>query len=483
MGEFARVEIATEAAQLVDTAIETLEAELAARGVIGWEPNEGNLGIIILGVVAAMAANSATIASTLLEAAFRVYGTRLVKLAFNEGANATANTKWKLLEEGGEFPARTIEAGTQLEAGGLAFYVETEVKVPKGTSEPLITVTAAERGTEYNGLTGVIQLVNTSNFVSEVLIVGETTGGVGQETDEEYLNRLAQILELQAPRPITAGNFAQMVLDATTGVEVGRATAIDGYNPGTTEFEGTPIKAGNKLKEVTSFTGISAEKTSGSQSHPGSLIEGTGIPAGTTVVSVNEGAKEITLSATPSSEPGKEKLKARGSYENQRTVTVFVLGKKAAALTTEQRATLKAYLEERRELNFVIFVEPPSEKNEVRVKATVHVLPGYTAAAVVANVKTALENYLSEETYGNPNQTASGSQTWLNATEAYGVVRYNQIIGVIEAVAGVAYVPSGSSGLAIGRAEAPGSKTADLTLIGPAPLPFTVPANIEVTSV
>jgi hypothetical protein len=119
----------------------------------------------------------------------------------------------------------------------------------------------------------------------------------------------------------------------------------------------------------------------------------------------------------------------------------------------------------------------------VRATATVHCLAGYAESAVVANVKAALEGYLSEELYGNPNGTATGSQTWLNATEAYGLVRYNQLIAVAEAVVGVAYVPAGSSGLAIGLGEAPGSKTSDLVLIGPAPLPTTVASNIKVTAV
>lgn len=484
MGEFQRVEVATEAPQLLDLAIETFEEEVAAKGVVGYEPNEAALEIIEFSTIAPMAANAATVESTLLEAAFRRYGTTLFKLLYNEGAPATASTKWKLLEEGGKFPPRTIEAGTQLEAGGLAFYVEKDVLVLEGESEPLITVLAQERGTEYNGLTGVMQLVNSIDFVSgsEVTIVGETAGGTNQETDEEYMSRLASALELQAPRPITATNFAQMVLDATTGVEVGRATAIDGYSPTEHEFEGTVTSGSATMSEVTSYTGVSPEKTGGTQSHPGTRLKGTNILEGTTVVSVNEGAKTLVMSAKATGSPGKGKVKANGSYENQRTVTVFVLGKNASALTTEQRETLKAYLEERRELNFIIFVEPPSF-NEVRATGTVHVLPGYTESAVVANVKLALENYLSAELYGNPNGTALGSSTWLNATQAFGVVRYNQLIGVMEAVAGVAYVPSGSTGLAIGLGEAPGSKVADLTLVGPAPLPTTVAGNIKVTAV
>lgn len=487
MGEFIAVQFETEAAELLDTAIEKLEAELAAKGVVNYEPREAEPTLIQLGVTAPMAANTAVIASVVPPAVFRSYGTQLFKLLYNEGAAATATTKWTLLEEGGEFPARSITAGTTLEAAGLAFYVEKTTSVAKGESSVTLQVVAAERGTGYNGITGVLTLVNSLNYIAEVAIIGETSGGVNQESDEEYMDRLASALALQAPRPITAANFATMSLDAPSsilpsGVIVGRATAIDGFNPETHEFEGTPKKAGNELTEVTAFIGVSPESTSLPQVHPGSIITGTGIPANTTVVSINEGTKKIVLSATPSSEPGKEKLKALGSYENQRTVTVFVTNKEGKALSTPAREALKAYLEEFRELNFKVFVESASY-NEVRVKATVKVLPTYVAAAVAENAKAAVEKFLSPETWGNPEGQTTGTNSWLNATQGYNVVRYNQIVGVLEAVQGVAYVPAGSAGLAIGKEEAPGSKVADLTLSGPAPLPETKAVNIEVSAV
>jgi hypothetical protein len=486
MAEFVAVQFETEAAELIDTAIAKLEEEMAAKGIVGYEPREAAPEIITLGVTAPMAANTAVIASVVPPAVFRAYGTQLFKLLYNEGAAATATTKWTLLEEGGEFAAHTIPAGTTLEAAGLAFYVEKTTAVVKGESSVTLQVVAAERGLEYNGLTGVLTLTNSLNYVSEVKLVGETSGGVAQETDEEYMNRLASALELQAPRPITAQNFATMTLDAPSsilpsGVVVGRATAIDGFNPEEHEFEATPKKAGKELTEVTSFTGITAESTTLPQIHPGTIITGTGIPANTTVVSLNEGTKKIVLSAEPTSEPGKEKLKAKGSYEQQRTVTVFVTDKEGNALSTPAKEALKAYLEDFRELNFAVFVQS-ANYNEVRVKATVKVLPGFVASSVVANAKAAIERYLSPATWGNPEGQTTGTNSWLNATQGYNRVRYNQIIGVLEAVQGVAYVPSGSAGLAIGKEEAPGAKVADLTLSGPAPLPETKAANIEVAA-
>ena len=488
MGEFSRVEVATEASELVDVAVDKLQEELEAKGVVGWEPNEGDLEIILLNVLAPMAANAATVASTVLEATFRKYGTELAKVAYNEGKAATATTTWTQLPEAGKYPVRTIPAGTQLEGNGFAFTTETEVTTTSEVSTVTVNVVAAERGPEYNGVT-TMTLVNNLNYISGVAVVGETTGGTEQETDEAYMNRLAQVLELQAPRPITAGNYAQMVLDATTGVTVGRATAIDGYSPEVIKIEGKTTTVKTDLKEVSTFTGVSLESTSLPQKHPGSELhwEADGAKTYTTLargttMKAKLGGSEGELNKAALLTAAKGKIEVVGKYEQERTVTVFVLGPEGKELSSGERTTLKTYLEERRELNFKIYVEPPSY-NEVRVTATVHCLPGYTESAVVANVKTAVENYLSPKNWGNPSGAASGAQTWLNATEAFGVVRYNQLVGVIEAVAGVAYVPSGSSGLAIGLEEAPASKVADLILAGPAPLTETIAAHIVVSAV
>jgi len=484
MGEFQRVAISTEASQLVDTALDKYAEELEARGIVGWVPNEGNPEVILINVIAPMAANAALIESVLLEAAFRQFGTKLLKLLYNEGAAATVTAKFKLLEEGGEFPARTIPAGFQLEGSGLAFYVEKEVKVAKGEKEATVIVVASERGTEGNGVTSLTP-VNNLNFLSEVVVVGETTGGANQETDATYMNRLASQLELQAPRPITAANFAQMALGAPasilpSGVVVGRATAIDGYNPEAHKFKAKIENGKTSVTAVTSFTGVSPESKALPQIHPGSELSGVGIVAGTTVVSVNEGAKTLVLSKAATKTEETE-ITATGSYENQRTVTVFVTNPQGLALTTEAREKLLEWLETLRELGFLIYVES-AKYSKVYVTGEIHALPGYVAATVAANVKSSVESYLSPATYGNPTGATTGSNVWLNATQGFNLVRYNQIIEVMGAVQGVAYVPAGSAGLAIGLSVTP-TETLDLTLPGAAPLPLVEPAQIIITAV
>lgn len=488
MSGFVEVELTTEEQALREEGIAKLKELLELKGYSGWEANEADLSIINISSTALMAAMVAQIAAVVPPAVFRKYGTELVKIPYNEGTAATVTTKWTLLEEGGEYAAHTIEAGTQLAIGNLPFYVKENTTVAKTESTKNVVLVAAERGTEFNGLTGTVELVDAIAWVKEVSIIGETSGGVNQETDEEYENRLANALKLQAPRPITAPNFAEQTLQIPTsklpaGVAIARTTAIDGYNPSTITIE-AKTNSSTTLTEVSTFTGVSLESVSLPQKHPGSQLKYEGdtlyevLTRNCTAVSKKAAAEMVITPAALKSE-AKHKIEVTGKYEEQRTVTVFVKVKGTTAVTTETKTKIKEYLEEYRELNFVIYVEAASY-NEIQIKTKLHLLPGYVEATVKAQVKAALENYLSPETYGNPIAQETGVISWLNATQAYNVVRYNSILGVIENVPGVQYVFSGSAGLAIGLAEAPGSKTADLTLYGPAPLTETKAAGITV---
>ncbi len=468
---FVDVELSTSEEQLAREALEKLVALIEEKGVVGWEPSDADLEVILLGVIAMMALNVATVASIVPPAIFRAFGTQLIKLAYNEGAAATVSTKWTIAPEAA---VRTIPAGTTIEAGGLGFVVLADTEVPSEATSVTLNVAAVERGAEYNGIVGVAQQSNPIDWVLEVQLIGESSGGAEQESDEEYLDRLAAALKLQAPRPITAANFAEMALDVPssivpTGVVVGRATSIDGYNPGTHIFKGELTNGSATVKGVTSFAGVT----------PKSQLSGSGIPAGTTVVSVNEGAKTLVLSIEATKTETSE-ITSTGSYENSRTVTTFVTNRQGEALTSEAMTAIETWLRAFRELNFLAFVRGPSTTT-VYVTTKIHVLPGYNAAAVEANVKAALENYLSPATWGNPTGQTTGANAWLNITQGYSLIRYNALIGVIEAVQGVQYVFAGSVGLKLGTDPAPAG-TADLTLQGPAPLAHGTSESILVSS-
>src|ERR1035441_7277966 len=277
MGAFVEFEVDLNETTISEEGLTKLKELLEAQGVVGWEQNPADLAVITLGTVASMVPVVAQIRAVAPAAIFRRYGTELVKTPYNEGAAATATVTFKLNEEGGEYAAHTIEAGVQLVLGEKAFYVKENTSVVKGESSKNVLLVASERGAEFNNLTGTVELVDAITWVKEATIVGESSGGVNQESDEEYANRLAAALKLQAPRPITATDYAGMALDVPssvvpTGVVVGRATAIDGYNPSTIIIEGTPKAASTTVTEVSTFVGVSLESTT-PQKHPGSLLK------------------------------------------------------------------------------------------------------------------------------------------------------------------------------------------------------------------
>lgn len=400
---FIEVNLTLSEEQLAREALEKLVSLIEVKGVVGWEPSDADLEVILLGVIAMMALNVATVAAVVPPAIFRAFGTQLVKIPYNEGTSATALTTWTIVPAEG---VRTIEAGTTIEAASFGFAVEADTEVPAKATSVTLQVVAVGRGTEYNGVGGVAQQTNPIDFVSEVQLVGETTGGAEQETDEEYLNRLVGALKLQAPRPITASDYASFALDVPSvilpaGVRVGRATAIDGYN---------------------------------------ALTKGEGL---------------------------------------ERCVTTFVTDPEGKALSGPAMEAIEVWVRGFREINFMAFVAEPSY-SKIYATLKLHVLPGFDPEAVCESVKTALVTAINPKTWGSPTRGDPGSvPQWPN--EKPSKVRYNSIIGLAEAVPGVAYLFPASEGLKIGTAATP-TGTVDIELAGPAPLPEATSSSIIVTA-
>jgi hypothetical protein len=383
-------------------ALERLKAAVEAKLGEGWEPNAGDLGVIILETIGPMSASLEILVGTVLSAIFRRYGTKLFNLPYNEGAAATGVTSWTLADTAGH----TILAGTQLEISGFGFQVTESVVVAKGSSvASSVPIVAVARGTEYNGLTGVADVLEPQSWVTEVQVVGETSDGAEQEDDEEYEGRLTSELALQAPRPINAEDFAPFVLGVPSnilpsGVIVGRATAIDGYDASTSE------------------TGI------------------------------------------------------------ERCTTTWVTDEKGKALSSEAMTALETWLAPYLPFNALSFIRAPAYE-EIYVTYTVALVAGYNAETLIEQIDKALELFLSSFLWANPNGAVNtaGKSEWV--TSGYEKVRYNAILGVIQKVKGVNYVPDGSAGLAIGTSPSP-SQTADITLSGgEVVLPEIEPAYIK----
>jgi Baseplate J-like protein len=478
MTDFIDAVINVDPATLADNAIDAYTSILQANGFPGYSPNDGDAEIIEFTVIAEMFGDVASLAAQMPAAAFRQFGTRLAGIPYAQGSFATMATTWTLVNA----PGTPIPGGTFVTVAGQGFYVVADTPASPGNSVVGVILIAVDIGTAYNDLLSPIAPVNQINWVISISAVNPSSGGADPEDDATFQNGLAAELELQAPRPITASDFAAFVLTPSavnaTGVTVGRSTSIDGFDPGVYVFTGT-TNATTTVSAVSSFSGVT----------PGTALSGANVQPNTTVVSINPTGSTLVMSLPATGSATAQSLTATGSYGNQREVSVFVTDINglpfagASTTTTSGPAclALQAWLQGFREVNFLVNVLAPSTTS-VYVTGQIHVLPGYDVGMTLANAQEAVLTYLNPATWGNPASRGAFPNQWLNAVQGFSYVRYNSIVGIIENVAGVQYVPPGSAGLAIGFSPSP-SGTSDLILPGPAPLATSDPTTILITAI
>jgi hypothetical protein len=216
-------------------------------------------------------------------------------------------------------PGDPIPAGTYLTINDQGFYVQAETPVATGNSTITgVTLVAVDSGTSYNNLAGPPILSEQIDWVTTVAQTGLTSEGADPEGDDSYQNRLAADLRLQAPRPITASDYPPFVLSVPStivpaGVVVGRATAIDGYNPtATATFTANTTNGSASLTSASSIAALG----------PGTKLSGTGIPANTTVLSAASTTVVMDKQATATGSV--VTITATGTYNNSKVISTFV---------------------------------------------------------------------------------------------------------------------------------------------------------------
>lgn len=214
----------------VQAALDYLQANIP-----GYEPSDGQLETWLLYAQAFMLSTLVDLAQTVPASIFRYFGASLLAvhlpyLAPQEAVPATVTTTWTAIDtQGYTIPQGTLvayqTAGDQL----VGFTVDTDTVIPPGESTAdAVGLTAQVPGAAANGLSSAIVPVDDLAWVSSITATGQPAGGVDAETDDAYLSRLSDQLELLAPRPIIPVDFAKFALNVTG---VARAMAVDGYNP------------------------------------------------------------------------------------------------------------------------------------------------------------------------------------------------------------------------------------------------------------
>lgn len=205
----------------------------------GWTPNPNNLATWIIRAVCQIAAQNRAIASDVQDDIYRHLGASLFGIPPLDATPATGTTTWTMIDSAGHtIPAGTV-VGIRDSSNVLQpFRVVSDVVVPPGNSATAggeVSISAVVPGSAANNIgtaAGNVELVTVLDYVvspTGVVLVAATAGGRNDETDSVYLTRLVRRLQRLSQRPILPDDFSAMALDADPAV--GRAVAIDGYNP------------------------------------------------------------------------------------------------------------------------------------------------------------------------------------------------------------------------------------------------------------
>jgi len=427
-----------------------------------WNPSEGQLDVIIARYYAMQAAFVADMASRVQRAIFRYFGSSLAGIPPLAGTPARALLHFNISDPATPPVNRTLPYGTEvaltdLDGDTQIFALDDDLNILAGATYGEVQAEAVELGATGNNITGTIELVEMTDWVSSGYVVGTSSGGSDPEADEDYLNRLTQNLALMAPRPILAQDFA---LFSQNIAGVWRAAAIDNFNPGTMERQtlhsnytgGTfTLTFNTKTTAAIPWNATAAQVRDAMAALPNfELTDGdfTGGPFPTTDIVINFKGKYGYTNVAPIT-AGTGSLTGGSSFtitENVQgaaysttlanAVAVSAVDVNGNPLDSTTKQNLITYLQQTRPQNFTLtFVDPAY--HQVDVNWSVRALAGYDAATITTAVNNALTVYLNQQNWGTY-PSGSGNRAWLAST----TLRYLELTTIVENTPGVDYTQS-----------------------------------------
>lgn len=393
MSLFEAPAIVTDANTLASNAKAVLEAELA-----GWDSDTDTQTSIFLEMISVVAAEQAEALRLELVAAYGGLGP-LVSTPPILAQPATAIATFTLTGVlGADIDMAGVQVGIRDVEGELqAFRVPDPIIIKAGETKGSGVVEAIEAGAAGNNLAGKASIISGPETLKEV-VLATSGGGEEEESEESFLERLTEALQIQRPGPVLAIDAAAI---ARSVPGVGRATAVDNLKPGAADG--------------------------------------------------GEGVEDD---------------------EEERVVTVACRTVEGGPADAAHLLAVKEKLEGLRETNFIFYVIAGRTMN-VDVATTVSAWPGYDHAVVKAEVKAALERYLSPALYATD---ATGDPARWSGDST---LRQAGLFSAIMNVPGVRW----SSTMTFGKSGG-GLSTTDLLLGGstavPAlPLPGTITVTVE----
>jgi len=308
------VPVTTDSNALIQTALSNI-----VDSIPGWIPREGNLEVLLLEQFALMAADAATVASTVPDSIFTYYGS-LIGITPNAGVATQINVTWSLLTPAGT-GGITYPAGTNVifyyNGAGYEFQLVNDLTFAIGVQTVTnVLMQASDVGAAYNFYTVVpsgqiyLNLVNPDSSTASIVVTAtpatntSLAAGVDPESSSAFLNRLTAELQLLAPRPITPYDYS-IYSQNVDGVY--RALSLDAYNPfqnifsasnanwttasATTGWSGVGNGGISAQTPTIAISGTSPsaymQVTTGSTATPTNLTINSGATAGSTSIVIN----------------------------------------------------------------------------------------------------------------------------------------------------------------------------------------------------
>lgn len=231
---FVAIESEVNAGTLEQEVIESLESAFE-----GWSPAEGDLLVWLNRAWSRIGATLVEQAAEMSEAAFKRFGEAIIGIPPIQAAPATAQSVWTMADTAGY----TIPAGTQvtIDATGntaVGFVTVGETVIAPGSEKAAILLQAVEPGAAGNSLEAEPRLLDALAFVESIELEEATSGGVDEETEEAYLSRLVEELQILS-LSLTVGQDFEIDARAVAGIE--RAKCIEAYNADEDEEEALAV--------------------------------------------------------------------------------------------------------------------------------------------------------------------------------------------------------------------------------------------------
>lgn len=402
---YVQLELLNDTTSLIEIGMEYMEFSQD-----NWIRKAGNPDTIMIESSGQISGEVVEQASMMPPEAMMYLGTSIYNIPMLEGTPALGVAVFTF--EAG-VPSYLVNAGAQISVPGLSgpdIIFVTLDDVPSITAGGTVNVdiVAEETGTQGNDCSGSSELVEP--FEGLTIDVPATTDlGTDDETAQDYLNRLSDILTTISPSPVTPQNHATL---AASVPGVGRATAIDLLCPGTTS-EPSAVRDPN---EVNYFAG----KT------------------------------------PPQSVPTTNK------YNEPRCTTVAITADDGTAPSLELKQGVWATLDSNREVNFLNYVVSPTYTT-IDVRGQIKGYAGTTDAEACEAAEASVRNWLNPNEFGQIPDSQSGN-SWSNDTH----VRHDEAVDYANRPPGVWF----SAVIEMKKSTDSTWTAGDILLTGVAPLPL-----------